>query len=223
MIDQLLGIVAPHHCYGCGKMGQVLCDNCIFDIKNEPFERCVACLSPTSGNLCLSHRLPYSRVWCAGEREGALEATIDGYKFMRMRSAGFSLAELLDGVVPQLPAQTVVTAVPSIAPHIRQRGYDHATVLAQAFARKRNLAYDQVLFRRGKTAQRGATRKTRIAQAKEAFTVSGGIRRSVPYLLIDDVLTTGATVRYAAQALRYAGASEVWVAVLARQVSTEGF
>lgn len=222
MIDYLLGVLAPHHCYGCGKTGCVLCENCIFDIKNEPFERCLVCLAPSLRGLCQKHRLPYTRAWCVAEREGVLRKVVDDYKFMRVWAAHPTLARLLDETIGVLPEGTIITAVPSIPAHIRQRGYDHAALLARQLAQRREAFYQPVLQRREMTVQRGASRAVRREQAKRAFAISGNVEKDRPYLIIDDVCTTGATVRYAAQALREAGASEVWVAVLVRQVSTDG-
>jgi len=65
--------------------------------------------------------------------------------------------------------------------------------------------------------QRHASAVERDRQAKAAFAVKGAITKHVPYVLVDDVVTTGATIKYAAQALLDAGASQVWVAVVARQ------
>jgi predicted amidophosphoribosyltransferase len=96
------------------------------------------------------------------------------------------------------------------------RGYDHAALLACAFARRRNLGFTTVLGRADDSVQQGASKAQRLAQAKRAFRCDA--TKSVPHLLIDDVFTTGATVRYAAEALRNAGASEVYVAVLSRQL-----
>lgn len=56
-----------------------------------------------------------------------------------------------------------------------------------------------------------------MEQAKGAFTCKASLDTDVPYLLIDDIVTTNSTLRYAAQALKGGGASQVWVAVVAHQ------
>jgi predicted amidophosphoribosyltransferase len=75
----------------------------------------------------------------------------------------------------------------------------------------------EVLERVTSTKQRQATKTQRIEQAKAAFAVKIAIDPDVPYLLIDDVVTTGATMQYAAQQLKDNGAREIWVAAIARQ------
>ncbi len=217
MLDSLLSILAPHYCCSCGQIGGVLCSYCKFNIVSEPYAACVVCGSPASGasSLCGACRTPYTKAWCVGERLSALKALINDYKFERVKSAGSVCAALLDETLPDLPPNTYVVAIPTVSSHRRVRGYDHSVVMARAFARRRQLPYRQVLKRIGNEGQRGAGKRQRIEQAKRAFTapsLSGGT-----YLLIDDVMTTGATMHYGAETLLAAGADEVWVAVLAYQ------
>jgi len=65
--------------------------------------------------------------------------------------------------------------------------------------------------------QRGAGRRTRTEQAKKAFQCATSLDPKAIYILVDDVITTGATVKYAAKTLLDAGASTVWVASISRQ------
>ena len=156
-----------------------------------------------------------------GERVEVLQQLIDAYKFERAKACHRPLADLLASCLPDLPTETIVVPIPTISSHIRQRGYDHTLLIARRVAKMKGLTLDPVLLRRTATKQRGATRKERIAQAKEAFALKSTALPGRPYLLIDDVVTTGSTVKYAAQLLKDAGAGEVWVGVIARQVSTE--
>jgi predicted amidophosphoribosyltransferase len=55
-------------------------------------------------------------------------------------------------------------------------------------------------------------------QAKGAFCVIGEVNKDAVYILVDDVMTTGATLQYSARVLKEAGATEVWIVVLARQI-----
>ena len=217
MLIRFSDLLAPHYCCSCGEIGAILCDYCKYNIISERVMQCISCERLTGGDesLCRQCALPYSRAWCVGVKTDELEKVIEAYKFGRAKSAYQLLAQLLDEVVPLLPDDTIVTAIPTVAAHIRERGYDHAALLARRFAATRRYTYSTPLVRLTKTRQRGASRRQREAQAKEAFRAISTVTGT--YLLIDDVFTTGATVKYAAQALHDAGASEVWVVVLARQ------
>ena len=211
-------LLAPHYCISCGQGGAVLCEHCKYDIVSDPFTLCIVCLgiAPASGNLCKSCVVPYLRAWCVGDRSDALEKLINAYKFERVGAADVIFTQLLDETLPQLPADTIVTYVPTIPSHIRQRGYDHAERIAKRLATLRGLPHVAALSRREFTHQRGAGRSERIANAKRAF-CARSVERGASYLLIDDIFTTGATLRYASSVLLDAGASEVSIAAIARQ------
>jgi competence protein ComFC len=159
--------------------------------------------------------MPYFRAWCVGQRKGSLEHLLALYKFERTKYAHEVIAGLLDEVIPLLPDNTVIVAVPTIRAHIRRRGYDHAELIAKAFAAKRRLTYKPLLVRINNSVQLGATKTDRLQQASVAF--KGIANEETTILLIDDVFTTGATAFFAAKALRDAGTQNVFLAVLARQ------
>jgi len=161
--------------------------------------------------------VPYERAWVVGERDGTLQRLVGLYKFERARSAYKALGDLLIETLPDLPANTIVVPVPTTPSRIRERGYDHILLIAKYVAKARGLECRQLIKRRTKTKQRQSTARQRITQAKLAFAVYEKLDTDIPYLLVDDVVTTGATIRYASQALRDAGAKHVWVAVIARQ------
>lgn len=218
MIDTLLSYLAPHYCCGCGQIGSVICDNCKYNIVTESFYVCFSCgKNLIRDNGCEECELPYSRVWCVGERSGVLKRAIGEYKFQHKRAACKDLAAMMSEILPTLPTKTVIVPVPTVAAHVRERGFDHAQLLARQVGRNKGLKSRSLIKRKTSTKQRDANKTVRKRQAKEAFYVAEKLAASVPYLLIDDVVTTGSTVHYAAAALRRAGADQIWVAVLARQ------
>lgn len=218
MITTLLSLVAPHLCCGCNKIGTILCDYCKYNIINGIETSCILCGNKSNNNgVCEPCQHIVRRGWCVGERSGVLRKLIDDYKFENAKAAHQSLAMLLDDRIDELPASTVVVPVPTISSHIRQRGYDHAALMARAFARRRSIVYRPLLRRMATSVQRTASREKRLTQAKEAFAVNTPLSPNCPYLIVDDIVTTGATLTYAAQALRVAGATEIWVAAVARQ------
>lgn len=217
MLKQLQNAFSPHYCCSCGKIGGILCDYCKYDIIQEQSIQCFACLRPADyfGGVCKACEVHYSKGWFVGVHRGALREVIAKYKFKRARATNVILADLLYDTLPELPAGTVVTCVPTVRAHVRERGYDHAELVAKGFARLRGLSYSSPLSRATNTMQRGAKKAVRLQQAKSAFkakNIQGGT-----YLLIDDVSTTGATMNYAAKALKDAGAFDVWVAAVTRE------
>ena len=219
MIDAVLSFVAPHRCSGCAISGTLLCDNCKYDIISEPFAACGACGKSIARNngICSSCDVPYTRVWCVSDRRDQLQRLIGNYKFTNARAAYRPLASLLHQYLPELPANTVIVPVPTVSSHIRQRGYDHAYLIARRFAKLRGLSLDTSLRRVTNTKQRSASAKQRVTNAMRAFACTNNLDDDAIYLLIDDVITTGSTVKYASKVLLDAGASEVWVASVSRQ------
>ena len=161
--------------------------------------------------------MPYKRVWVVGERKGVLQRLIGLYKFERAKSAYKILGDLVLSSLPELPLNTVIVPVPTVSSHIRERGYDHMLLIAKYVAKKRGLECKQLLLRKTNTKQRQTGAKKRLEQARQAFVAKTNIDQEVPYLLLDDVITTGATIKYASQALLDFGAKQVWVAAIARQ------
>jgi ComF family protein len=201
------------------KIGTLLCDNCKYDITSEPFSMCVSCNKTLAGisGICSGCRVPYERAWCAGQRQDHLQRLIGNFKFTNAKAAYKPLAAILDAILPVLPDNTVIVPIPTVSSHIRERGYDHMLLVARELARRRHLTVSTCLGRATSTKQRDAGYRQRVKQAKEAFSVSGNLDEETIYLMIDDVITTGATMKYAAKTLKAAGAGTVWVASISHQ------
>lgn len=222
MINSMLSFIAPHHCCGCDKIGTLLCDDCKYNITIELNPVCIACKRPTGAMwLCNTCKMPYERAWAVGAREGILQRLVGLYKFERVKSAYLMIADLLSDAIPELPANTIIIPIPTTPSRIRERGYDHMLLICKRLAKLRNLTCQQLIVRKTNTKQRQSSAKTRISQAKQAFEINGNsnINPGTNYLLVDDVITTGATIKYAAKTLRDAGAKHVWVAAVTRQIS----
>lgn len=217
MLDTLLSSIAPHLCYDCGGVGAILCHYCKYNIIDTRFEGCLLCARPAGmKGTCGEHTVFYSRAWCVGERSSVLKRIIDDYKFQGLYGAYRPLAELLAKITPILPADCLVVPIPTSAPHIRQRGYDHTLLLAREFARIKNISIRHCLGRKASFVQTGHTRKDRLAQAEKMFSLRQDCKDKI-VIIVDDIVTTGASMNAAARVLRDAGARDVWVGALARQ------
>lgn len=224
MVDQLLNHLAPYHCCGCGSVGSLLCARCNEDIVASPLLLCLSCTKrqATSNGLCRLCRPPYSRGWAAGVDDGALEKLLRDFKFGPARAAATVLAELMVVRLPDLPSNCVLVPLPTIQRHIRERGFDHTKLLVKALAATKQIEYDtSLLSRRTQVMQRGQSAVVRQKQAALAYSVKGEVSSEKIYLLLDDVMTTGASLFHAAKALRKHGARQVWAAVVARHVGED--
>lgn len=167
----------------------------------------------------MSHHAFFDFAWTVDVRRGVLQRLIGSFKFHHQRAGGDVLAALLAESVPPFPTSVVVVPIPTIRAHVRQRGYDHALVLARGFAKRRGVVVRQLLVRQHQAVQHTSDRATRIEQARTAFGVTGRIDPSVTYVIVDDIITTGATVQQAARVLKEAGAGGVWVVAVGRQAT----
>jgi ComF family protein len=139
-------------------------------------------------------------------------------KFGRVRASAKVMAGYMQTTLPFLDEATVITFVPTATSRVRQRGYDQAHLLAKELSRLTKRKTKPLLGRLGQTRQVGATRKQRLVQLQNAFFARNSKAiKGAHILLVDDVLTTGATLEAAAKTLRQTGAKSVSAVVFAQK------
>ena len=183
--------------------------------------------------LCRACRMAppqFVRAVSYGVYQGRMREAIHALKYDRLHPASTGLGLMLAKAIAQLsgvaPAEMLVIPVPLHSSKYAQRGFNQSRSLAAAalgFLRKSHpqwrltLASSTLLRQRATESQAGLTPRQRRHNVRGAFLVSDPARVTAQHVLIvDDILTTGATARAAAQALVAAGAASVWVATLAR-------
>jgi ComF family protein len=155
----------------------------------------------------------------ASAYQGISTQLISRLKFSRTQAAASIIAKIIDSRLPSLSADTIVVHVPTANQRVRQRGYDQAQLIARELARYRGLPYQALLRRHGKTRQVGANRQERLVQLQKAYHCPYPARvERRKILLVDDVLTTGATIETASKVLKLHGASEVRAALFSQKV-----
>lgn len=217
MLDRVFSYIAPHSCCSCGDLGAIICDSCKNDIAHERFERCIGCLVPAPESLCQQCRQSFGidSALCLGERTGALRGLLDAYKFRSSKEVARHIVDLLDSCAPYY-TETTVTQAPTAPQHQRVRGFDHVNLFARDFAARRSLPYQQLLQQTSRDTQHFKTKKERLKAAGASI----ASRKKAPecVVLVDDIMTTGATVKACAQRLREAGARRIDLVIVARQM-----
>lgn len=219
MLARVLDVVFPRRCAGCGAGPWPFCEVCAKGL--EPLEPpwCARCGAPSLIPVPRCRDCPptaITTVRAPFRYEGPAREAIHRLKFTGWRDVAAALASAIAACDREAPAD-VITWVPLSRRRLAERGYDQARALAVALAHETGTPVVRLLRRTiatGPQARRAGA--DRLDAMRGAFVPS----RDVPdrVLLVDDVLTTGATAAACAQALREAGAHEVHVAVAARAV-----
>jgi ComF family protein len=157
---------------------------------------------------------PLTGVAVGAYYDGPVQEMILKLKFHRLRAAAEPAAQLILDSLPSWPIDTV-TAVPVSPARRRERGYNQAELIARQVAAALELPFAPLLARSGTSHQLGLDRRSRLELVQGAFYAVGTYpgRR---VLIVDDVITTGATLTECAEVLTRVGAAEVWGAAVAR-------
>ncbi len=217
--EKMISLLAPHECLGCNREGSLLCSSCrIIAITTLP-SRCFVCHKATRQSaVCESckHTIPLEHVWVATEYSELPKQLVYKLKFGRASAAAQSIARSIYDELPLLPKETIVTHIPTASSRIRSRGYDQAQLIAKAVAAQSGWKYKPLLVRVNDSRQVGSSREQRFAQMESAFALKKNCTfQGADILLIDDVVTTGATLQAASKQLKAAGVKTVNAAVFA--------
>jgi predicted amidophosphoribosyltransferase len=201
VLASLADLVLPRHCLGCGAPGTGLCAACV---PRQP-----------------PHPVPAGLpVLAAASYDGAVRSALLAYKERGRRDLAGCLADLLARCVVTttscVTAPCVLVPVPSARDVARGRGGDHMLRLARATARRCPDTRVVTPLRLARSVRDSAG----LGASARAANLHGALRASAPRypagaLLVDDIVTTGATLREAARALTSAGWQVSGAAVIA--------
>ena len=230
MLQALLELLYPPACIACAKVMPVrtaFCETCDLAVERLPPSRCRTCAEPGGfpGDTCPRCRAlppPFARAWAPFAHEGPVARAIHRFKYEDHPELAPALAELLASESRQFLSQAPgpLVALPLHDRRFRERGYDQVQLLAGELARATGREAPVGLLTRARETRRqvGLSESERAHNMAGAFTADPAVAGQ-DFLLVDDVLTTGATVRAAATALREAGATRVEILTLARAFS----
>jgi ComF family protein len=221
-LETLINVLTIEKCSICNQPDKVLCASCFYTHFGELDYRCYICNKlTTQGRVCKSCKSSSKlrRVWWLGNYSGVLKDLVWNVKYQRQRKTARLLGRYLAETLPYLPSETVVAPLPTASSRIRKRGYDQAVILAKSFAEHKDLEFKELLVRKDQKELVGKRRVDRMKLMSESFRVKPGSDISgKSIILIDDVLTTGASLESAAKILRKNGAKHVDAAVITRHL-----
>ena len=198
-----------------------VCGSCWSGIRRYTGPSCRVCALPFTSEharvcgQCLKKPPPFSRVITYGLYEGIIREAINQFKFHGLRRLSDPLGNLLLGF--DLPAVDGVVPVPLTIRRLRERGFNQSLLIARIIAKKIRvpLLMDVLVKKKETPPQIGLTARERLLNLRNAFAVKGNVK-GLRLLLVDDVMTTGATVTECSEQLMKSDAEEVIVLTLAR-------
>ena len=218
----LLDVVYPRRCAGCGRRGEWLCPSCDAALARFGEALCPGCGIPESLSACRCDELPESveRVRSIGPYGGWIRGAVIQIKYHGEWARVHDLGPLLAQASRDLLPADALVPVPLHQSRHKQRGFNQTEKLAGVLSRELAVPLELLLQRTRKTSPQvrldAAARQTNVA---EAFALLPGVDVGGKHLiLVDDVITTGATLGACADDLLAGGAAAVRVVTVARDM-----
>jgi ComF family protein len=222
---RLRRFVLPLRCLLCGAAGADGIDLCASCAAELPRNRscCARCALPLATPAafcgeCQRRPPPWDAAWAPFRYGWPLDRLESRYKFNADLAAGHVLSLLWQREPCPIRLPQLLLAVPLHHARLRRRGYNQALELARSLARASGvpLRHDALLRRRSTAAQTELDAIARRRNVHGAFAVREGVALPAHVAILDDVMTTGATLAECARVLRRAGVQRVDVWALAR-------
>ncbi|HET6431531.1 ComF family protein [Dyella sp.] len=215
----------PPCCLLCGAAGDQGLDLCRACADELPRNRscCARCALPLALPAALCGRCqrkppPWDATWAPFRYGWPLDRLESRFKFSRELAAGRTLQALWQREPRRLALPELIVPVPLHRARLRQRGYNQALELARPLARALGvpLRHDLLLRARATAAQSELDAVSRRRNVRGAFSVRAGVALPAHVAVLDDVMTTGATLAECSRVLKRSGVKRVDVWALAR-------
>ena len=223
--------LSPIVCMSCHKRGHFICENCYTRLPFiSPSLACRNCASPYGWLSCTACDEPWELTQTSSvlELSPLVRRMITDFKDRGELRLAVVIAALLSSYVMQLLDEDDASArahaflhpdcvcfVPATALAYRRRGFDHMELVAKNFCAYTRLPFADIALRPQADDQRKLSRTARLANLSGSISILRDCS-GLSFLILDDVITTGASIRELASALRARGAREVAALSFAR-------
>lgn len=217
-IESIISLIAPDECKYCHKEGQAICKNCFAEHIAIRSPACFWCNTLTQDGLTCARCKRKTAITGATVQfrlQDNLRECIFELKYYGNQSLANMFAEQIS-LNSKQQDYDLVTYVPATGNSYRKRGYNQAQLLAKAIAKRYDIPCRELLLRTQHIDQIGLSRSERLLAVQDNFIAKGNYKgKSI--LLVDDVITTGATLNECALQLKKVGAKQVWGVAIAKK------
>ena len=229
----ILDILFPKKCVGCRRRGGYFCQDCVYSIMQKDLI-CPGCERVSVGGKthpkCIG-KYGLDGLWSLGAYQGRLKLAIKALKYKFLKQLGNILVNVtldywvrhepyfLEEIEKNKDQKWIVTSVPLYWLRENKRGFNQSSLIGKQLAQKLGLKYLETLKKVKYTkSQVELDEDQRKENIKNAFQIKPNYElRTMDYvLLVDDVWTTGSTLKECCYVLKRAGAKKVWALTLAR-------
>ena len=203
----LVNLMFPNSCLHCGQGKLILCPKCLNSIPYLTWQ--IPINFP-------DHNLDWQQSACSFEKP--ISTLIHALKYEGIQEISSLLAAIVYKSV-SFPPIDLITAVPLHFHRQRNRGFNQSALIGKQLSQFLKVPYKEILVRARDTPKQAqqATKEDRAKNILGAFSCQYKFRQPLKIMVVDDVLTTGATTTEAAKALKQNGASWVGVVTVARE------
>jgi ComF family protein len=221
IIGPIINFLFPQSCFVCREPGKPICSECIKSFAPAKL-RCLKCgRANPFGLYCKScHSKSKANLVLAGfDYKNPITSLIHQFKYEDVTSLSDPFCDCLAALLSKIPdnLEYKICYIPLTLKKLKLRGYNQSKLLAEGIGQCLNVTVTGLLTRvEARESQVIAqSRKLRKTNIKGAFSIKSGAEIPQKVILLDDVITTGATVEEAVKVLKAAGVKEVIVLALA--------
>lgn len=222
---QAVDWIYPPSCCGCNQPGTLFCSSCLESITFLDKGLCSLCGYPRDGARrcagCFHLQPQFTKIRCLAHYDGSIKDAVHQLKYQNNLGLGIELARLLHELcIQQNWPIDLITPVPLSKQRQKERGYNQAAMIAYPLALQLGIPFDDKNLKRIRetSSQVELDVHQRQQNLLNAFDIPTNRFSGKNVLLVDDVITTGATINDCARALKKSGAKEVYAVSVGRVV-----